>query len=71
MIGECFTIDLVFILFSTVKTQTFCDYLVDAYIDDDSDFITNLYLHFIYLFICIFYTGEPSYNYYRHTSIII
>jgi hypothetical protein len=38
MVGESFSTDLASIQPSTAKIQTFWDYLVDTYIDDDSDF---------------------------------
>jgi len=38
MVGKCFAIDLASIQLEIAKLQTFCDYLVDTYIDDDSDF---------------------------------
>ncbi|KAE9544413.1 hypothetical protein AGLY_001592 [Aphis glycines] len=38
IVGECFAIDLVLIQPSTAQIQKFYDYLVETYIDDDSDF---------------------------------
>lgn len=71
MVGECF-IDLWQPL--TDKIQTFCDYLVDTYIDDDSDFppeiwatcsssmylTTNACESFHSKFNSLFYTSHPS-----------
>jgi hypothetical protein len=43
MVGECCVIDLVSIQPSTAKIQTFCDNLVNIYINDDSDFPSKIW----------------------------
>jgi len=38
MVGECFAINLASIQPKMAEIQIFCDYLIETYIDDDSDF---------------------------------
>jgi len=55
-VGGCFTINLVSIQPETAKIQTFCDYLVDTYIDDDPDFPPEIWAIVVILYVSEYLT---------------